>query len=335
MRPRFRVSHNLGMIRLSDGVRLVEVERSSAVESVHTGHLVVLGADGDISFQLGDPSQPMFARSSLKPVQAVGMLRAGLRLAPAELALAASSHSGSPQHLGLIAGMLADAGLSEDDLDCPPDLPAGVVERREYLAAGLPERRLAMNCSGKHTAMLLTCLAHADDPHCDWPLSGYLAPSHPLQQSLAATVAEFTGEPIAAVAVDGCGAPLFGTSLLGLARAFHRLATGTGPEAQVAGAIRGFPELVGGSGRQVSQLMRAVPGLVAKDGAEGVYAAALPDGGTVAVKIDDGSMRAADCAIGWALHHLGVPADVLEPLARQPVLGGGEPVGMVRPAPGW
>jgi L-asparaginase II len=335
MHPTFAVGHNRGMIRLSDGVRLVEVERSSVVESVHTGHLVVLGADGDISYQLGEPSQPMFARSSLKPVQAVGMLREGLQLDPAELALAASSHSGSPQHLQLIAGMLADAGLAEDDLDCPPDLPAGVHERRGYLVSGQTERRLAMNCSGKHTAMLMTCLAHANDPYRDWPLSGYLAPSHPLQQSLAATVAELTGEPIGAVGVDGCGAPLFATSLLGLARAFHRLALGAGPEGRVAAAIRGFPELVGGEGRQVSALMRAVPGLIAKDGAEGVYAAALPDGGTVAVKIDDGSMRAADCAIGWALHHLGVPADVLEPLARQPVLGGGEPVGVVRPAPGW
>jgi L-asparaginase II len=335
VRRQFRFRHNLGMIRLSEGVRLVEVERSSVVESVHTGHVVVLDTDGAISFQLGDPSQPILARSSLKPVQAAGMLRLGLRLAPAELALAASSHSGSPQHLGAIAAMLADAGLSEDDLKCPPDLPIGERERREYLASGQAERRLAMNCSGKHTAMLLTCLARADDPDCEWPLAGYLAPSHPLQRSLADTVAEFTGEPIAAVAVDGCGAPLFGTSLLGLARAFRRLATGTGPEALVAGAIRGFPDLVGGPGRQVSQLMRAVPGLIAKDGAEGVFAAALPDGGTVAVKIDDGATRAADCAIGWALHHLGVPADVLEPLARQPVLGGGEPVGLVRPAPGW
>jgi L-asparaginase II len=323
------------MIRLSDGVRLVEVERGSVVESVHTGHLVVLDAGGEVSFQLGDPTQPIFPRSSLKPVQAVGMLRAGLRLPAPELALAASSHSGSPVHLRLIAGMLAEAGLAEDDLDCPPDLPAGLPERRAYLAAGKVERRLAMNCSGKHTAMLLTCLAHATDPDRDWPLSGYLAPSHPLQQALAATVAEFAGEPIRTVAVDGCGAPLFAISLLGLARAFRRLATGTGPEGQVAAAIRSHPELVGGEDRPVTALIRTVPGLIAKDGAEGVYAAALPDGGTVAVKIDDGSMRAADCAIGWALHHLGVPAELLEPLARQPVLGGGQPVGAVRPAPGW
>lgn len=317
---------SLSNIGLSTGVRLVEVERSGVVESVHNGHLVVLDTAGQPVFQLGEPAQPIFARSSLKPLQAVGMLRAGLELEPAELALAGASHSGSALHRELVSAMLTGAGLTEDDLDCPPDLPAGIAERRDYLAAGLAESRLAMNCSGKHAAMLLTCLANG------WPVSGYLAREHPLQLALAGTVAELAEEPIAAVGVDGCGAPLFGVSLLGLARAFHQLATGTGPQRQVAEAMRGYPELVGGIDRPVTSLMRAVPGLIAKDGAEGVYAAALPDGGTVALKIDDGASRAADCAVAWALHHLGVR---LPALAEIPVLGGGRPVGVIRPAAGW
>lgn len=317
------------MIRLSNGVRLVEVERSGVVESVHTGHLVVLDADGQVRFQLGEPAQPMFTRSSLKPLQAVGMLQAGVELSQPELALAASSHSGSVQHRQLIAATLAAAGLAEDDLECPADLPAGVPERRAYLAAGLAESRLAMNCSGKHTAMLLTCLMN------DWQLSGYLAPSHPLQRRLADTIAEFAGEPVVATGVDGCGAPLFAISLLGLARGFNRLATGDGAAHQVAEAMRRHPELVGGEGRQVTALMRTVPGLIAKDGAEGVFVAALPDGGAVACKIDDGAMRAADCAVAWSLHHLGLDTALLDSLARIPVLGGGEPVGTVRPVAGW
>jgi len=324
------------VIRLSTGARLVEVERSGVVESVHTGHVVVLDAEGRIRFSAGQPEQVVFARSSLKPVQAVGMLTAGARLSPAETALAASSHSGSEQHLLLIAQALQAAGLSEADLACPPALPVGEQERRAYLAAGRVESRLAMNCSGKHTAMLLTCLAN------DWPLSGYLAPSHPLQRRLAATVAELGGEPVAATAVDGCGAPLFGISLLAVARAFSRIATGAGATDQaaaaahqVAEAMRRHPELVGGEDRQVTTLMRRIPGLIAKDGAEGGFAAALPDGGAVAVKIDDGAGRAAGCAVAWALHHLGVDAGLLTELAGEPVLGGGEPVGVVRPAPGW
>ena len=317
------------MIRLSTGARLVEVERNGVVESVHTGHVVVLGADGRIRFSAGQPEQVVFARSSLKPLQATGMLAAGARLSPTETALAAASHSGSEQHRGLIAQCLQAAGLSEADLACPPALPIGEEERRAYLAAGHAESRLAMNCSGKHTAMLLTCLAN------DWPVSGYLAPSHPLQQRLAETVAELAGEPVAATAVDGCGAPLFGVSLLAVARAFSRIATDDGLAGKVAEAMRGYPELVGGEQRAVTLMMRRIPGLIAKDGAEGGFAAALPDGGALAVKIDDGAGRAAECATAWALHHLGVDPAVLAELTEAPVLGGGNPVGAIRPAPGW
>jgi len=313
------------VIRLRGGVPLIELERSGVVESVHTGHLLVLAPDGSVRYAAGEPDQPIFARSSLKPLQAAGLLRAGTDLGPAELALAAASHSGSAQHQQLISDELRAAGLTEDDLECPPDLPLGVAERRAHLMAGRAETRLAMNCSGKHAGMLLACL------HNGWPVSGYLAASHPLQQLLAATVAELTGVPIPATGVDGCGAPLFATTLTGLARSFSRIATGQAELRRVAEALRAHPDLVGGTGRTVTSLMQAVPGLIAKDGAEGVFAAALPDGGAVAVKIDDGASRAADLAVVAGLRHLGVPAAVLDELATDPVLGGGRPVGLLRP----
>ena len=313
------------MIGLRTGVPLIELERSGVVESVHTGHLVVLAPDGRVRFAAGNPDQPVFGRSSLKPLQAIGMLRAGVDFTAAELALAASSHSGSPQHRQLIANQLQAAGLTEDDLECPPDLPLGEAERRAHLMAGLAESRLAMNCSGKHAGMLLACLRNG------WPVSGYLAPAHPLQQLLANTVAELTGEPIAAIGVDGCGAPLFAVSLTGLARAFRRIATGAAELRQLAEAMRSHPELVGGAGRQVTRLMQAVPGLIAKDGAEGVFAAALPDGGAVALKIDDGATRAAEIAVVIGLRHLGASGAALDELGTHPVLGGGRPVGRLRP----
>lgn len=315
------------MIALKPGVLLVEVERSGVVESVHTGHAIVLAPDGSVRLSAGDPDQPIFGRSSLKPLQAVGMLRTGLRLDPVELALAASSHSGSPLHLKLIAAELADAGLTEDDLDCPPDLPAGVAERRAYLVAGHAEARLAMNCSGKHTAMLRAC------QQAGWPISGYLARSHPLQVALRGTVADLCGEDVATTGVDGCGAPLFAVSLHGIARAFARIATAArGLEHDVAEAMRAHPGLIAGDGRAATRLMQGVSGLIAKDGAEGVFAAALPDGGAVAVKIDDGASRAADQAVVGALRHLGIRASVLDDLACAPLLGGGVPVGEVRPS---
>jgi L-asparaginase II len=194
--------------------------------------------------------------------------------------------------------------------------------------AGLAESRLAMNCSGKHAGMLLACQRN------DWPISGYLAPAHPLQQLLAATVTELTGKPIAATAVDGCGAPLFATSLTGLAGAFSRIATGPAELRRVAEAMRSHPDLLGGAGRSVTRLIQAVPGLIAKDGAEGVYAAALPDGGAVALKIDDGAARAAELAVVIGLRQLGVSGAALDELGTQPVLGGGRPVGRLRPVVG-
>lgn len=316
------------MIRLRTGVPLIELERSGVVESVHTGHLVVLAPDGSVRFAVGDPGQPIFGRSSLKPLQAVGLLRAGVDFDPVELTLAASSHSGSAQHLQLIASELQAAGLTEDDLECPPDLPLGVAERRAYLAAGLTESRLAMNCSGKHAGMLLACLRNG------WPVSGYLSVAHPLQRLLADTVSELTGDPIAATGVDGCGAPLFATTLTGLARAFGRIATGEAELRRLAEALRANPDLLAGAGRAVTRLMHAVPGLIAKDGAEGVFAAALPDGGAVALKIDDGASRAADLAVVIGLRQLGVSGPALDQLSAEPVLGGGRPVGSIRPVPG-
>ena len=303
------------MIALRPGVPLVDVVRSGVVESVHSGHLVIV--DGDV-IELGDPGQPLFPCSSNKPPQATGMRRLGLDVPPPQLALGAASHSGEPQHVDGVAAMLASGGLTEDDLGCPPSWP---IDEAARTAADRP-RRLTMNCSGKHAAMLLTCRAN------DWPTKTYLAPDHPLQVALRGTVEELTGEQVAAVGVDGCGAPLFALSLVGLARAFARLATATsGPERDVADAMRAHPELVGGSGRAATRLMADIPGLIAKDGAEGVFAAALPSGAAVAVKIDDGAQRAAERAVVAALARLG--AGDLE-LATAPVLGGGEPVGTIR-----
>ena len=179
-----------------------------------------------------------------------------------------------------------------------------------------------MNCSGKHAAMLLTCRAN------DWPAKGYLMPDHPLQQGLRHTVEDLADEPVTAVGVDGCGAPLFAFSLLGVARAYRRIATAAdGPERAVADAMRAQPHLVAGTGRLATRLMTAVPGLIAKDGAEGVFAAALPDGPSVAVKIDDGAPRAAERAVVAALRAVGVDQPEL---TTAPVLGGGEPVGAIR-----
>jgi L-asparaginase II len=301
--------------------------RGGLVEGVHYGSVVVLDTDGQIRLQLGDIEAACYPRSALKPVQAVAMVRAGLPLDGELLALTAASHSGEERHLAGARRILETAGLTEQHLRNVPDLPFDPVVRDAWVREGRMPSRLAQNCSGKHAAMLYTCEING------WSLDDYLDPGHPLQQAAAESVEELTGQRVAQVTVDGCGAPLFSVSLHGLARAAARIATaapGT-PEARVADAMREHPEMVSGSGRDVAALMRAVPGLLTKDGFEGVQVAALPDGRAVAVKIADGANRARVPVTAAALARAGVDPALLTGFAGEPLLGGGRPVGAVRP----
>ncbi|MFI8189284.1 asparaginase [Streptomyces sp. NPDC085946] len=303
--------------------------RGGVVEGVHYGSVVVLGADGEVRLALGDPEAAFYPRSALKPLQAVALVRAGLPLDGELLSLAAASHSGEDRHLAGTRRILERAGLTEDHLRNVPDLPFDPAVRDAWVRAGRPASRLAQNCSGKHAAMLVTCRVNG------WSLDDYLDPAHPLQRAVAETVEDLTGQRVARVTVDGCGAPLFSVSLHGLARAAARITTaapGT-PEARVADAVRAHAEMASGAGRDVAALMRAVPGLLAKDGFEGVQVAALPDGRAVAVKIADGANRARVPVAAAALAHAGVDPTALTAFAGEPVLGGGVPVGGVRPVP--
>ncbi|MGP4016813.1 asparaginase [Saccharopolyspora sp. 5N708] len=305
---------------MTDPVPLVELVRSGLRECLHHGSVVVLDADGSVRCAIGEVDAPMFPRSSLKPAQAAGMLRAGLELPPPDLALAAASHSGEPEHVRRVRAILSRHGLTEAALQCPPDWPLNQQAR----AARADKQRSTMNCSGKHAAMLATCALRG------WSTEDYLDPKHPLQIVISDTVVELAGEPIATTGVDGCGAPVFAVSLTGLARLFRQLAIG---ERQVADAMRAHPWLVAGTDREDTRLMRGVPGLVSKGGAEGVIAVALPDGRAVAVKIADGANRARLPVAAGALRSLGVRSAELDALAEEPLLGGGKPVGALRLLP--
>ena len=309
---------------------LVEVVRSGFVECRHRGSVIGLDAAGSVDFALGHPERALLPRSSNKPMQAVAMLRAGLDLDGELLALACASHSGEAFHLEGVRRILSRAGLDESDLQTPPDYPVDEVEKLAYVADGGQPVPVAMNCSGKHAAMLATCVRNG------WPTASYRDPGHPLQAAVRSTIEDLAGEQVAATGVDGCGAPVFGLTLVGLARAFRAIALA--PEAtaehRVAEAIRAHPQWLGGTRRDVTHLIAGVPGLIAKDGAEGVYAAALPDGRAVALKIDDGAQRGRPPVMAAALIRLGVDAPVLAELATSPLLGGGRRVGDVRFA-GW
>ncbi|MEU3405444.1 asparaginase [Streptomyces sp. NPDC006670] len=306
---------------------VAHVVRGGVTEGVHYGSVVVLDGDGEVRMDIGDIEAACYPRSALKPVQAVAMVRAGLPLDGGLLSLAMGSHSGEEHHLAGARLILELAGLTEADLRNVPDLPYGPAVRDAWVREGRGPSRLAQNCSGKHAAMLYLCRLSG------WPLESYLDADHPLQRTIAEVVEELTGQRVANVTVDGCGSPLFAVSLHGLARAAARIATAAPDTAEhrVAGALRVHPEMASGTGRDTAELMRAVPGLLAKDGFEGVQVAALPDGRAVAVKIADGADRARVPVTAAALARAGVEPGLLARFAGEPVTGGGRTVGGVRP----
>lgn len=318
---------------MSRPVVVAEIVRSGFVEGHHYGSVVALDADGGVDWSVGVVDEPVLPRSCNKPIQALGMVRAGLDLPPDLLALACASHSGEPFHVEGARRILASAGLTEDALQTPPDWPVDDEAREEVIRAGGTKTSILMNCSGKHAAMLATCVANG------WPTETYLAPEHPLQQVIAETFADLTGEPVTTVAIDGCGAPLLSTSLVGLARAFRALAVATdGPERRITDAIREHPAYVSGTRRDELALLTAIPGAIGKAGAESCYAVALPDGRAFALKTDDGAPRVRPVLMAEALRRSGVleldgvDAEAVRRTGQHVLLGGGQPVGVIRAA---
>lgn len=298
---------------------LAEYVRDGVVESVHRGQLIALNSDGSVNFALGDVNHLIFPRSTVKSIQGAAMVRAGLTLEPRLLALGCSSHSGSAEHIAAVREILALAKLDETALQCMLDKPLGDAERRAWGDA--PATRIAMNCSGKHAAMLLTCVTNS------WPIENYLDAAHPLQQAIKGELEALAGEKITLTSTDGCGAPLFLISLMGLARAIRAVTISTDPVHQsVMNASRQFPQMVAGIGRLTTQMIEAVPGLYMKDGAEAVEVASMPDGRTLVFKVSDGSLRPFRVLVHAGLKKLGIDS----PYEAENVLGGSTVIGSIR-----
>ncbi len=313
----------------------VEVVRSGFVESVHHARVVITGADGGVLASVGTEFAPVYPRSSLKPLQAVGMLRAGLDLTdPADgrlLAVACASHSGEPFHLDAVTEILTRSGLDASALQTPASLPMDEAGHDTWIREGRAPEPLAFNCSGKHAAMIRTAVLGGHS------ITDYRDPDHPVQLAILETIDDLAGERAGELAMDGCGAPLYAISLAGVARAFGRIAGATdGPEAAVGAAMRAHPEYVSGTTRDELALLRSLAAAgtpaIGKAGAEAVYALGLPDGRGVAIKIADGGARARAVLMAGVLAGLGLATEVSSAQAAEPVLGHGEPVGEIRPA---
>jgi L-asparaginase II len=309
---------------VSDFKPLIEVWRGDILESTHFGAIAVVGTDGELVDFIGDIDCASYPRSAAKLMQATAMVKAGLDLAPNQLALVAASHSGGDTHVQVLNQILQQHGFTSTDLKCTPFLPLGSKERKMYSGAPSSDRS---DCSGKHSGFLVTTKIN------EWDLETYLEPSHPLQNAIKKEIELQTSTPVKHTTVDGCGAPLYSSSLHGLAVAFNRAvqAVPESAERQVADAMRAYPELVGGSGREVTEAMKSLPGLLCKDGADGVFAMAHPDHGAVAFKISDGGVRGVNLLIREILTRWGVQEFSSE-LRDFPVIGGGKSVGKNRPS---
>jgi L-asparaginase II len=287
---------------------VVVVRRGSVVEARQRVHAVVL-RDGAVVESAGDPSLVSFLRSSSKPIQALPLARAREDLDDRELAIACASHRAEPAQLEAVRRLLADAPAKERELEC------GIQE-------GRPPDPLHHNCSGKHAGMLALCRAHG------WRSEGYRHGAHRVQRAMAAAHAEAAGvdEDSMPSAVDGCGVVTFALPLERTARAFGRLHELRGGE-HVVGAMRAHPELIGGAGQADTELMRSLPGWIAKGGAEGLLCAA-GDGLAVAVKIEDGIHRPMRPALHAVFGRIGL--DLPDDFARVPVRNShGEDVGEI------
>jgi L-asparaginase II len=305
---------------------LVEVVRNGFVESVHRGRVAITNPDGSLASSVGADFAPMYPRSANKPLQAVGMLRAGLDLDGTLLALVCASHSGETFQLDGVRQILAMSELNESALQMPSEWPLDQQTREDAIRDGVGKSPLAMNCSGKHAGMIRTTVLNDGD------ITTYRDPDHPTQLAIVQAIDDLAHEQATNLAIDGCGAPLYAISLYALARAFGRIASASdGAEQRVSTAMRSHPEWVSGTRRDECDLHRAIPTLIAKSGAESVYAAGLADGRGIAIKITDGHPRARPVAMAGVLQRLGFDHETLDDQASAPVFGAGERVGEIRP----
>jgi L-asparaginase II len=293
----------------------VEVWRGGLVESIHRASVAVVDAAGRLRASAGAPGLVAFARSAVKPIQALPVVEDGavdqFGLTEQELALCCASHSGETRHVEAARSMLHKVGLEEEALACGPHAPWYGPAAEALRDAGVVPGRVHNNCSGKHVGMLALARVHG------WPVAGYQELQHPVQRRLLREIARWTGsiDEEIPTAVDGCGVVTYALTLQAMAGAFARMAAaaraGDTVVSRVVHAMVRWPEYVGGTGRLCTQVMRAVGGRIfAKVGAEGVYCAGIPGAELgVALKVEDGATRAAEPLLLAVLKALGLLSD--------------------------
>jgi L-asparaginase II len=331
-------------LQQTDNPILVEVTRGPAVESIHRGAAIVIDNAGGTVASWGNVTHPVYPRSAVKPLQAVPLIVSGaadaLDVSPEEIALACASHSGEPAHTSAVDRWLHRLGYDVDTLECGAHPPVDNETSRRLMRQAEEPTQLHNNCSGKHAGFLTICR------HLGFPAAGYTRPDHPVQHLIRKALEALTGCSLqnAPLGVDGCGIPVYGMPLQGIATAMMKIACPDGLDDETARAVVrireamiAHPHLVAGRHRFCTEVMNALaPNVVVKTGAEGVFCAAMLDQGLgVALKIDDGASRASEVAMGGVLRRLEAVgtsqfrklAAKLEPEVRNVA---GKPVGVIR-----
>src|SRR6218665_308221 len=327
-----------GPFSLTGAVELGTVERSGFVESRHAGPAVVFSPEGDVIRQLGETTAAVFARSCLKPFQALAVMTSGIVLRGVDAAIAPSSHTGTVAHVELVRKLLARENIPENALGCPRDEPSDATTREALIRTGASATSpLYISCSGKHAAMLLACVAN------DWPLAGYLEPEHPVQKRILDVITRFTGERPDGTGIDGCGAPVYAITLRGLARGIQKVTQSQASSpfaihreaAALTEAVRENSWAVAGPG-QPDTIAISRLGVFAKSGAEGLVVMSAANGTTAAVKVLDGSSRASALVALWLLAHAdAISYNAVDEVYNELdlwVMGGERRVGKIRPS---
>jgi L-asparaginase II len=300
----------------------VEVTRGDTVESRHRVHAAVIGADDVLVAAARDAALVTMWRSCSKYFQVMPLLSSGgfdeLGWGEEELALACASHGGEPEHLVVVTRMLTSLGLEEGDLACGPHEPLSLRGAKLWRESGAPLTRIHNNCSGKHAAML------ARAKTAGWAMRGYEQADHPVQRACLGEVSAWTGVPLddMPLGVDGCGVSVMALPLERMALAYARwgraIEAGEEIPLRTATALRHHPHLLGGTDRFDTVLLEVTEGaVIAKVGAEGVHSATVPSLGLgMAIKVEDGAVRAQYVAVLTLLQKLGVlPAELPPRLA--------------------
>ncbi|MDX1400361.1 MAG: asparaginase [Kiloniellales bacterium] len=323
---------------------LIEVTRGEMMESRHHATFAVSDSEGRIVLSAGEIERPVYARSSLKPIQAIPLVETGAAaafgLGDAEIALACASHNGEARHFNTVRAWLSKIGLSESDLECGPHLPYHEETAHDMIRRNEDPSQLHNNCSGKHSGFLSVA------KHLGYPTKGYIRLEHPVQQRILGLLETMTGLDLsnAPKGIDGCGIPVIGIPLGNLALAMARFADPSDqPEARqdaikrIRSAMAAEPFMVAGSGRYCTRVMAETKGrALIKAGAEGFFCGALPELGLgIALKIDDGATRAAENLMTRILHRLDVIdeetlAKVSAPLTMPVRNRAGREIGLIR-----